>query len=183
MTTEEDLRLRVVNERERRGLSISAAARMGGASHETWRQYEALGNLTPTVVRMVAAAFSWPLGWHQGEQVPASVAEERDDVILVELAASRVAREAIGEHIRRQVDDILDEVKRSRQISAERSSRFAERLAKFEASIGNLIQAVSDLERRVAHIEPPTQPTPPLVVRPVRKRTSSPATRSPHSAR
>lgn len=168
-SNDEALRERVAHERKRRGLSISAAARTGGASHETWRTYEETGNLTPKVVQMVAAAFAWPLGWHQGESDP-TAAEQRDDAIMAALDA-----------VRGELVEVGVEIKQSRVLGAERAESFAVRLERFESAIGNLIVAVGSLEQRIQRIEPPNPPRGPRGVPRQPPHTNNPDSRSHRS--
>lgn len=187
MTVErDDLKQRVIHERERRGLSISGAARAGGVSHETWRQFETTGNVTPSVIRMVASAFAWPLGWHQGEELARPVNEVRDDAIMVELAAGRHSRERIADDLRSLMGGLVEEIRLSRGMADDRARSFASRLERFEEAVdslievdGNLIEAVAALECRICGIEQAEPPSDPPAVKLPAKRPP-PGSRSSH---
>lgn len=116
---------------------------------------------------MVAAAFAWPLGWHQGE-VPAP---EEDHEWLTEAA----------EKFAERVDAILNAVERSRLADVARAEQFAERLTRYEELIGCLIEAVGQLEHRMPSPadQPPSRTDDPSAPS---KRTSTRATRNRRSA-
>lgn len=74
----------VRQEREKRGLSVRAAAQAGGVSNTTWSRFEESGDLTPKMRRAVSQAFGWPAGWPEGDTAEVDQPDDHDVTALMD---------------------------------------------------------------------------------------------------